>query len=269
MDRVTNPWPELHLIRHGQSEYNILKAKKDKDPLYQKFKRKYEEWDRRIKNARIWILEKPGAELEDLAIQVMEKYSLTCSDADTELTEEGKIQAQITGRELDKFIIRPDVIFCSDYKRTNQTMENVLEFCPQLQGVKIYQEERIREQEHGLMTLYNDWRVYHVFNPQYKEFANRSGSNNNRFDCGENRPAVRDRVRSWFDKLIREYSGKRVYAFSHHLTILTIVGLHKHWTKAQFNWWDKYRVPPNTSVTTLIPNNKGKLILDQYGKVYY
>ncbi len=262
-------WPELYLVRHGQSEYNILRAIKAKDELYQEFRREFELWDKRFKSAKSWLRELPNDRLVELAIQVSEKFSLNCSDADTLLTEEGKRQAQETGKALAKFIEVPDVVFCSPYTRTNQTFENVAMFCPQFDGVKVYQEDRIREQEHGLLTVYNDWRIYQVFHPEQKALSDRCGSYDVCHPNGENIARVRDRVRSWFDKLLREYAGKRVWAFSHHLTILTITGLHKHWDRRQFMWWDKYKVPPNLSVTSFKPRGDGKLILDQYGKVYY
>ncbi len=262
-------WPELDVVRHGESQYNILKGLKKVDPMYIEFRALFEEWEKRFRSAKCWRRVSPGSQLEELAMQVMEKYSLRCSDPDTELTDKGIWQAQQTGKALAKIIEKPDVVFCSPYKRTKQTFENVKMFCPQFEGVKVYEEDRIREQEHGLNTVYNDWRVLQIFHPEQKALFDATGSYDYCYLNGENVARVRDRIRRWFDKLIREFAGKRAWAFSHHLTILTTVGLHRHWTRSQFMWWDKHRVPPNLSVTTLKPNGNGKLKLYQYGKVYY
>ena len=34
--------------------------------------------------------------------------------------------------------------------------------------VKIIEDERIREQEHGLSSIYNDWRVFFTLHPEQK-----------------------------------------------------------------------------------------------------
>ncbi len=263
-------WPdELHLVRHGESEYNILKALKAVDPMYQEFKAEYEKWDRRMKASKNWLDELPHKKLIDLARQVNGKYSLGCSDPDTKLTAYGVWQAQQTGKTLVDIIEPPDVVFCSPYERTKQTFENVAMFCPQLKTAKFYEEDRIRELEHGLATVYNDWRVFHVFHPEQKVLFDITGSYDYCFPNGENIARGRDRIRRWFDKLVREFAGKKVWAFSHHLTILTIVGLYDHWDRDTFIEWDKNRVPPNLSVTTFCSTNTGKPKLTEYGKVHY
>ncbi|QQS23236.1 histidine phosphatase family protein [bacterium] len=264
-------WPaELNLVRHGQSNYNILKALKAADPDYQVFKRLYNRWDARCEKGD-WMREPPKSELVELAIQMRKKYSLGCSDPETPLTEMGIWQAQQTGKALAEFIEIPDVIFVSPYKRTWQTFENVKMFCPQFHGVKIREEDRIREQEHGLCALYNDWRIYHVFHPEQRAMFRLAGKYDYCFPGGENIARARDRVRRWFDKLIRDYPGKRVWGFTHHLTKLTIMGLLKHWSQEQFLWWDTHRVPPNLSVTTFRGTNTGKIEIElpEYGKIYY
>lgn len=260
-------WPEeLYLVRHAQTEYNVLKAKKAKSEMYQEFKALYESW-------KGWPHEAPSDELLRLAGEVNIKFSLGCSDAGTRLTNLGHRQAVQTGKMLAGNISKPDVIFTSPYLRTNQTYKDFADNCPELNGVELIQEDRIREQEHGLSTLYNDWRVFHVFNPHQKALFELEGRYDYCFPNGENVVRVRNRCRDWFEKLIRDYAGKKVWVFTHHLTILTILGLQQHWSREEFLKWDDENPPANSSITLFRGNpevgTNGKLILDYYSKTYY
>lgn len=259
-------WPrKLYLVRHGQTTYNILKAKKAVSPLYQEFKGLFEEWTG-------WPND-PSPKLVELALLVRQEFYLGCSDRNTPLTQLGIEQSEQTGRALADIIEVPDVVFHSSSIRTNQTFNAFARFCPQFNDVKVVEDDRLREQSHGLSTLYSDWRVFHVFNPQQRALFIQEGSYDYRFPNGEDKPMVRDRNRSWQDKLIREYGGKIVWAFSHHLTILSIMGLQLNWTADQFIEKDEKEPPPNSSVTMFECNpfagDNGKLILKQYGQVYY
>ena len=76
-------WPkELVIVRHGESEYNALKAKKESDPFYQEFKRRYKE-------IRDWEAPIPS-DIEEMAREVSRRFSLGQSDFHTQMTAVGK-----------------------------------------------------------------------------------------------------------------------------------------------------------------------------------
>lgn len=108
-------WPsELVVVRHGESTYNALKAAKQKDPLYLRFKESYEQ---------DWGSERT----KRLAEAVQRKFFLGVSEHNTPLTEAGKEQARKTGENLRKEIALPQVIFISTSARTIETFESLKE----------------------------------------------------------------------------------------------------------------------------------------------
>lgn len=251
-------WPNsLTLVRHGQSEYNILRAKKAADPLYQKFRTVFE-IDHTHKRTR------------DLANQVREKYALGVSDYDTPLTQIGRDQAFTTGRELQKHIRTPEVIFVSPYLRTRTTFGEMVRGWPELGNAKIVYDDRIREQEHGLSLLYNDWRVFETLHPEQKELHDLLGRYWYQYPQGESVSEVRDRIRLFTDMLVREYAEQEVLLVTHHLTILSIRANLERLSAEEFIELDENNKPSNCGITTYVGNptkgTGGKLILEHYNR---
>lgn len=250
-------WPSsLTLVRHGQSAYNILRAKKTADPLYQEFKRAFE------KNHRSHITIR-------LAEQVQEKFALGVSDYNTPLTDEGVQQAKMTGKKLQQEVPAPDIIIMSPYLRTKETLRHILSEWPKL-NTKMISDDRIREQEHGLSLLYNDSRVFQTFHPEQKAFLELMGSYWYQYPQGESVSQVRDRIRSFADMLIRECAGKNVLVITHHLTILSIRANLERLSPENFIHLDEHEKPINCGVTTYKGNphtgKDGKLELVYYNK---
>lgn len=254
-------WPRsITLIRHGQSEYNILKGRKEADPLYQEFKQAYE------KNHT-------STRAKFLAKEVMKKFALGVSDYGTKLTEEGAFQSMETGmglREAGHPV--PDVILCSPYLRTRKTLEGIGRGW-EINVTHAIMDDRIREQEHGLSLLYNDWRVFHVFHPEQKGLRELLGAYYYPYPQGESAANVRDRVRLMTGTIIREYAGKDVLIVTHHLTILSILANFERMSPEQFLEMDHGNKPINCGVTlyegdpTLGKN--GKLVQRFYNKKFY
>ncbi|HWP61300.1 MAG TPA: histidine phosphatase family protein [Candidatus Paceibacterota bacterium] len=254
-------WPtSVTLMRHALSAYNILKAQKAEDPLYQAFVAAYKQDYR-------------SPEALDLAAQIKEKYSLGVSDFDTPITELGKERTRETGRHLLEHIELPDIILHSPYRRTCDTLEELCVGCPELRSVRAIEEDRIREQDHGLSVLYNDWRVFHCFHPEQKAYYYLLGPYWYQFPQGENIPNVRDRARSMTATIIREYQGQRVLMVTHHLTILSWRANFERLSDKQFVTLDKTEKPENCSLTQYVGNpnagNNGKLELNFYNKILY
>lgn len=254
-------WPaSLMLIRHDTSAYNVLRGKKEKDSVYQTFLKEFEK----------------NPESEDtvrLAKEIEARFALDTGDWDTPLADlEGK-QALKTGRGLREQYPLPDVIFVSPYHRTIMTLECMKMGWPELEDVKTYEEERIREQEHGEALLYNDWRIFHALNPKQRRLYEKQGPYWYCYPQGENVPNVRERVRSWFRTLTKDFRNKRVLAITHNITILSIRANLERLGANEFIHLDQHEKPINCGVTgyrgdPLLGKN-GKLILDFYNNRYY
>ncbi len=262
-------WPaKIWLVRHAQSKYNILKEQKANSELYQEFKEGFDHWSDFI------VPFMPSQKLLNLAMEVKRAFSLGCSDRKTDITKLGEEQARQTGLGLAKTITeKPDVIIVSPYLRAKKTLDLIRENCPILQGVPELEDERIREQDHGLSLIYNDWRLLQVFHPEQKALRDLIGQYDYRYPNGENVVDVRTRSHRWFDKLIRDFAGKKVFVVTHHLTILAIRGLLCNWTAEQFMKEDENNKPDNCGVTLYDcdPNQgkNGKLIETFYNQVHW
>jgi len=265
-------WPaELIVVRHGESEFNALAAKKAEDPLYQYFCELYDKaWDNTPAslNAR-------GEALE-IIDKILAKYSLDVGDAQTPLTGIGVHQAEITGSMLSTMLEVPEVVFISPYLRPNQTFDGMARTWSVLQKITeedLIQEERIREKEHGLGVLYNDWRVFNLLYPEQKKLHDKIGDYSYSYPNGENTYQVRDRVRSWITTLIREFAGKRVLVVTHHVTILALRANLEKLSPEEFIELDKNEKPINCGVTIYKGDpgqgSNGKLVLECYNRKLY
>ena len=261
-------WPNtMAFIRHGESAYNILKAQKEGE-LYHQF---VERFDKELAEARdeSWA----SAELDAMARQLWDGLRLNVSDYNTPLTEEGKRQARETGRQLLSLIPSPDVIYVSPYLRARSTLEELMAACLELKKAKIISEERIREQEHGLSTVYNSWRIYFTLNPAQALLFKLEGDYAYRFLNGENKADVRDRVRSFLATLARENAGQNVLIVSHHITLLSLRANLERWDREAFVHADQTEKPINGGVTVYqgdpSQGKEGRLVLKDYNRKLY
>lgn len=257
-------WPEeLVIVRHGKSAYNDLNEKKKEHLLYQKFLREFE---------RAWA----SPETRDLAMEVKEQgvLVLNISDYETPLTCEGIRQAEETGRNLASHIKLPEIIYVSPYLRTRQTFEWMVKGWPHLGKVQeIYFDERLREKEHGILTLYNDWRLFHVLHPEEKELFDLKGEYFYSYPGGENNPRVRERTGLWIGTLIREFSERRVLVITHHVVILALRANLERLSPEEFMLLDETEKPINCGVTRYKGDPKqgrdGRLVLMSYNRKLY
>lgn len=253
-------WPiNLELIRHAESAYNVLKKKKAADPRYAEFVAEYKR-------------DYTSALARALATEMKERYSLGVSDYKTPLTKEGLRHAMATGQALEHAAQLPEVILVSPYLRTRQTLEMLIKGWPELGTVKTVAEDRIREQEHGLSLLYNDWRVFHVFHPEQKLLHKLMNPYWYQYPQGESISNVRDRTRDVQGMLIREYANARVFMVTHHLTILSIRANLERLTPEEFLRLDENAKPLNCGITRYVGHpelgHDGRLVLETYNKQY-
>ena len=254
-------WPaSLTLIRHDTSAYNVLRDAKKKDDLYAEF-------------LAAWEKEPDAERTCELAREVQKRFALGVGDSDTPLADaEGK-QAKVTGEKMAEEFEAPEVIYVSPYVRTLETLRHLTEGWPALEDVRIYKDERIREQEHGLALIYNDWRVFHCLHPEQRALRKIEGAYWYRFPQGENVPDVRLRNRSWIETLIRDWRGKRVLAVTHHLNILATRATLERLDAEEFLRLDHEEKPINCGVTMYKGHPDkgadGKLLLEFYNRRYY
>lgn len=256
-------WPaSIALIRHGESEYNALKEKKRKDPEYLEFLKAYND-----------DYQSPAC--RKLAHLIWKRYDLGVSDYETPLSALGREQAFKTGAALaQENIPAPDVILVSPYLRTRETWEEMQRggFKPSA-NARVIIEDRIREQEHGLSTLYNDWRILHVFHPEQKLLRDRKGPYWYQQPQGESISMVRDRSRNVTTMLIREFQNRHVLLVTHHLTILSFRANYERLTPEEFIDLDENNKPINCGVTRYIGDSAqgtdGRLVLSEYNTKHY
>jgi broad specificity phosphatase PhoE len=248
------------LIRHDTSEYNLLKGKKKDHPVYKEF-------------LELWEKDPDSERARTLALQVKKLFALETGDHDTGLADEEATQAQDTGRGLKKDYELPDIIFVSPYKRTLATLEGLTKGWPELAGVRVVREERIREQEHGLQLIYNDYRVFQTLHPEQRELKAKEGRYWYRFPQGENVPDVRLRNLSWITTLVRDYAEKKVMVVTHHLNILATRANFERLGADEFIRLDDEEAPINCGVSVYKGNpdqgTEGRLELTVYNKKYY
>ncbi|MFA6043115.1 MAG: histidine phosphatase family protein [Patescibacteria group bacterium] len=253
-------WPNYILfLRHDTSKFNRLRELKAQDPEYDRFKLAYEE-------------NPESPETRALAMLLHLRYKLEVADCRTPLADAEAKRAVITGQNLRDQIAAPELIFCSPYERTKSTLVGLQKGWPELANVKMVEEERIRELEHGLSLLYNDWRIYFAFYPEQRRLYEQEGPYWFRWQQGENVPDVRERVRSWLNTLTRDFSGKKILVVSHHLTILALRANLERLDEHEFNRIDEEEKPINCGATlyTGIPDqgSNGRLDLTYYNRSF-
>lgn len=254
-------WPKsLVLVRHDVSEYNVLKAQKEADSLYQQFMLAFN-------------MHPQSLETRQLAEEVAVKFALGVSDQATALVPEDKQRGLTVGQTLRKTHLLPDIIYLSPYARVIGTFERICQGWPELAGVPRIEDERLREQEHGLATLYNDWRVFHTLFPEQAKFYALQGRYWYRYPQGENIPDVRLRNNIWISTLIREFADKHVLAVTHHLNILATRANLERLSADEFVHLDENEKPINLGVTTYKGNPRvgrdGRLELVSYNQALW
>lgn len=254
-------WPmTVTLIRHDTSAYNVLRDKKKSDPLYSQYLAARKKDD-------------SSEEARDLAHQVQKKFSLGVSDADTPLVDIEGRQAFEVGTALAPLQEQPDVVFVSPYLRAIQTLEHITRGWPALRSVKRYDDDRVREQDHGLATLFNDWKVFETLHPEQRALRKLQGPYWYRYPQGENVSDVRDRNRSWLGTITRDFAGKHVLVVTHHLNILATRANLERFGAAEFIRLDKNEKPINCGVTLYRgrpdEGKDGRLKLEYYNRQYY
>lgn len=280
-------WPgELSWIRHGESEFNAKKKKVI--PGMKEFRARFDEEFEKLDAYAVYSGNFPSPELKAMALKLLPLVAPDYSDYNTKLTEVGHEQAFQTGGKLSEYIKKPDVIYVSPYLRTRQTLNGLIKGWPELGKVKTYEDDRIREQEHGRRTAIGNAQIYFVLHPEDALLHKISTRYEYRHSGGESLLDVRGRTRSIIDTVIREHGGltktnkevvpENALMVTHHLVILSARANLERWDRERFIEADNSEPPVNCGVTIYkgIPapegataKNLGRLELSQYNLKLY
>ena len=295
-------WPNtITMVRHGQSLYNMGKPEDhpDKYPEFVPLAKKYNEEFAQLDAEKVATGVFPSKELRDLALRLVPKIAPKYNDFDTPLSDEGMRQAIVTGKGLPKVVPLPSVVYVSPYLRTRRTLEGLIEGWPELADVKLVEDDRVREHEHGKKPLYNVPEIFFTLNPQEALMKKLSTEYEHKYDGGESILDVRQRTRSFIEMLIREHGGsietfkdlfiektagsnlgdlmaklgvtadtkpEDVMILTHNFTILSMRANLERWTREDFLRNKKSQKPVNCGVTIYRGQKnggkRGKLVLD-------
>lgn len=145
------------------------------------------------------------------------RLELDARDADVELSEEGKRQADALGEHLAELRTDelPTVVISSPYERARATAERVT---AKLE-VELIIDERIRERELGIFDGVT-WYGIEATHPEETARRERNGKFYYRPPGGESWADVILRVRSILLELQQRFAGERVWLFSHEAVIM-------------------------------------------------
>ena len=228
MYKVGNP-SQLIIVRHAESELNVLLQDIVNDPEFRKLK-------------ELLRTNPYSGVVRKIAEKLRQKYAgRMVADYLVGLTAEGERQALKTGAKLGQ-IIEPseiNVIFVSPYARALQTLEKLKETWPKLNNVRtssVFVEDALREQEMGLAHTYGSFVLFFALNDQDRNmyYVDAYAPYFYRFPNGESVADLRARVNSWYDRVMLEHRGRTVLVVSHGRTISAIRARIENWSSQRF-----------------------------------
>lgn len=190
---------------------------------------------------------------------------------DVGLTPEGQEQATLTGARLGEQF-RFERAFVSPFVRTLQTAQIMIRQFSY--PVDLVEDDRLREIDFGVLDGLTKHGIAH-FQPQEKERRARLGKYHHRPPGGENYPDVALRLHSFLGTLTRETARESVLVVCHSVVVLVFRKLLERLSEEQLLAIesDKSQEVRNCSVTHYAydpdAGKQGKLILQDFGRVYY
>lgn len=156
------------------------------------------------------------------------------------LTEAGKQQAQAAGRSIGQDFIADSLIYCSPYRRTRETANEIIRTANMPDTKKVYEYPRLREVERGFM----DDESQHHLRKIYGWFYYRHAGGESPADCY-------DRTSAFLESLMRQaarHDAENILIVTHGMTIRCFVTRFLHLTVEQF---ETMANPRNCSVITI------------------
>ena len=281
-------------FRHLRSDYNQGKLTKAADPEYDgnhpdSFKAHYNADIQQYKAG----LTPQGHSVVSRATyekaEAMEaKYKRQTSDPDgldTPLSAGAFEDGIARGVALRERSLQPDgsyhlphAILLSPALRAQETFRAFAEGFPELKQaviegkIPVEIEDRVREKRFGEVNNFTDPSIYFALHPDELERRLRLGKDPEyefRPRGGENIPdIINKRLKSLARDVKRRFSGKEVWVFSHHLTILAKMTREERLSEQQFIDLDHNNKPENGSMTVFewdpTIGRRGRLALKEY-----
>jgi broad specificity phosphatase PhoE len=161
------------------------------------------------------------------------------------LSEAGRLQASQAGRIIGCDFISTSLVYCSPYKRTRQTTDEILLSNGLLGQTKVYEDPRLREVERGYM----DDASQHEFRKVHGWFYYRHSGGESPADCY-------DRTSAFLESLMRQSKRRNAGSaliVAHGMTIRCFVMRFLHLTVEQFESMDN---PSNCDIVTIAPSDQ-------------
>lgn len=253
----------LICVRHGQSTANVMRDEIIRDPEYRRFIRWYEE-------------DPQSSRIIALAQELKRKYAYKVPDYNIPLTRQGAGQAIETARRLSNYAMRhiPAAVFISPYLRTRETFMQMKIGYPELANVKdVFYEYDLCEQSLGAVATCGDFKIFTTLNPEQRELQQREGEYSHRFPYGENIPDLRFRVRSFLERMRKEYNNRDVLIVAHYITLLALRAEIEHWSAEEFLEWQVHTNLINCAVSVYFkldaPYGSGALRNVMFNRRFY
>jgi broad specificity phosphatase PhoE len=273
-------WPNsITLIRHGETHANLDQVTEVEG--YAEFKKQFHSEYDNLTPFQVAKRLFPSPKLRAMAEDILEKWHPKVGDYETALTDKGWDQARKTGKGMAAGKIEvPSMVYVSPYKRTLDTLAGMIEGWPELKEAMVLEDDRIREKEMGKLSVYGNWRLYDVFNPEYAMLYKMSSRYEFRSEGGESTLDVRGRTRGFISTVIREHGGlqlpenkpENIVVVTHSMTILALRANFERWSREKFFYEDENNFPHNCGLTVyrgkVATGNsrrgqKGRLVLDE------
>lgn len=165
---------------------------------------------------------------------------LQIGDHNLKLTNLGQTQAREAGEIMGGKTLRNSLIYCSPYRRARETCQYALEAVGLKDKVRVYEDPRLREVEHGFEDVASQEAMRAIHGWFYY-----------RFQGGESPADCYDRTSAALESIYRQVARKNaetVVIFSHGLTIRCAITRFLHLSVEDF---ESMSNPKNGAIITL------------------
>jgi len=193
------------------------------------------------------------------------------ADEDVELTESGRSQARITGHVLKQGYGNFDYIYHSGYKRTVQTVDEMLKNYSDSEKDRMHvrMSSLIRERDAGYAYDMTEDEAKKNF-PWMEEYWKTFGGFFAVPPGGESLAQVAQRIYLFMDTLFSERAGQKILVVTHANAIRSFRFLLEKWTYEQAMTFTVEQKPLNCGVTAYeYDQHSHKLVLKTYNTIYY
>lgn len=181
-----------------------------------------------------------------------DRLDLPARDADVELSDAGRRQADALGAWMADAGHLPDVVISSPYARALETARRAVE-APSLEVVL---DERLRERDLGRFDGMTGTGIRSAFADE-AERREHVGKFYYKPPSGESWADVVFRVRSLLADLRHGFEGQRVWLFSHQAVIMSFRYVLEGLTEQELLEIDRTSTIPNASMTTYRQGDEG------------